>query len=91
MTQVHGYRVRDTQLPNESPLWTPTGAAAHRTAKAHFVKEAWHDVEIAEVILKADKEGFFAAMRGEPQVLQVLRTWHLSPRGGMVENAVQQP
>lgn len=61
-----------------------TKGDAHEWVKNNVGKAYWPEATITEVDMQTDKAGIVAALTGEP-IETVLRTWGITPRGGLKE------
>lgn len=78
---MHFYRLIDTAANDNVIDWFDTRDTAHERAKPLRLNL---DLRIELVDLPIDKDSVLALLREEPK-FTTLRTWSLSPRGGLVE------
>lgn len=86
------YRITDDNAPNDGPWWAGTMRAAQERAKQ--IKEdrgEFADPYIDLVHMPVDKGGMLNTLAHDPVGvdLPALRTWKLSPRGGLRDVSVQ--
>lgn len=72
---------------NESTLpgYAGTKGEAHDWVKNNVPKHTYTDTTISEVDVQADKAGVVGALNGDPILGKPLRTWGITPRGGLKE------
>lgn len=80
------YRIVDASVePNTVLTYHATQADAHRDTKT-YSKHRLPDLRIELVDVETDKGAIARIINGvDPSPGEVLRTWKLTPRGGMAE------
>lgn len=82
---MHAYRVIHTGAIVSLRSYFATLALAHEDAK-EYGPQQFDEMRIELVQVDDSKAGVLALLNGdEPEEKDVLRTWRLGPRGGLVE------
>lgn len=90
---MHFYRtylLRSGLAPENTVSHRCTLAEAHACAKA-FGKSDWNDVVVDLIDVPTDKAGVLSLLMGGHGIddLKAIRTWDLTPRGGLREAALE--
>lgn len=84
---MHVYRIVDTAIPEDDaprPRYEATQLEAHNDAKARpgIIRDS---VRIEMIDVLVDKAGVCRILNDDKIKHRLLRTWKLTPRGGMVD------